>query len=63
MKSEARLGDNAPSTSTPSTAVDRSSAGVAGVGWVVLTRMNLGETTDRGGTPRAVPPIREGWFG
>jgi len=44
MKSEARLGERAPSTSTPSTGVERSSAGdvdpsadgVTGVGCVVL---------------------------
>lgn len=59
MKSEARLGESAPSTSTPSTGVDRSSAGDpvdscdtgvscdTGAGWVVLMITNLGETTDK----------------
>jgi hypothetical protein len=36
MKSEARLGDRAPSTSTPSTGVERTSAGDVGEGCVVL---------------------------
>lgn len=57
MKSEARLGERAPSTSTPSTGVDRSSAGEAGevVGdGLVLTSTTLGETSDSGreATPR-----------
>ncbi len=48
MKSEARLGERAPSTSTPSTGVDRSSAGEAADGEVVLIRTNLGAAADNG---------------
>jgi hypothetical protein len=36
MKSVARLGDSAPSTSTPSTGVERSSAGEASAAFIVL---------------------------
>jgi hypothetical protein len=50
MKSEARLGESAPSTSTPSTVVDRSWAGDIGAGRVELMEMNLGETTDIDGS-------------
>ena len=40
MKSEARLGESAPSTSTPSTGVDRSSAGeAAGDGVLLMPRI------------------------
>ena len=46
MKSEARLGESAPSTCTPSTGVDRSSAGEAMGVDVVLMDPNLGEATD-----------------
>ncbi|GIM65938.1 hypothetical protein Pve01_87080 [Planomonospora venezuelensis] len=52
MKSPARLGEIAPSTSTPSTAVETRSAGDSGgagtgAGWeVVMARFTLGEAYD-----------------
>jgi hypothetical protein len=46
MKSDARLGDSAPSTRSPSTGVDFSSAGEAMGDEVVLMITNLGEATD-----------------
>jgi hypothetical protein len=61
MKSAARLGDRAPSTSTPSTGVDRRSAGDP-VMSVVLMAPNLGEATDTA-RERAVAAVREGSFG
>ena len=45
MKSPARLGESAPSTSTPSTGVETRSAG-EGAG--VLMRRTLGDPTDTG---------------
>ena len=61
MKSPARLGEIAPSTSTPSTGVETRSAGdsgavvVAGAGrGIDMTRLTLGEATDseHGGSGR-----------
>ena len=56
MKSPARLGEIAPSTSTPSTGVEIRSAGdsgavvVAGAGrGIDMTRLTLGGATDSGG--------------
>ena len=46
MKSPARLGESAPSTSTPSTGVETRSAGdsaVGGAAGIVMTRLTLGE--------------------
>jgi hypothetical protein len=58
MKSEARLGERAPSTSMPSTGVDRSSAGEAGDDEVVLIPTNLGGAADNGWDA-----ARRQWFG
>ena len=55
MKSDARLGDSAPSTSTPSTGVASpgSSAGEAAGDDVLLMTPNLGEATDSAADSRA----------
>ena len=64
MKSEARLGDSAPSTSTPSTGVGSQLGRVAGVGVGRAHGTNLGEATDRRAVRRApYAPIREGRVG
>jgi hypothetical protein len=69
MKSEARLGERAPSTSTPSTGLERSSAGdpegpvAAGAGYGALMVPNLGETTDRPRDERADEAFRGRPFG
>ena len=66
MKSDARLGESAPSTSTPSTGVDRSSAGdpvdsgEGAAGRVVLMTTNLGEPTDNPGRRAPYPRDERG---
>ncbi len=60
MKSPARLGERAPSTSTPSTGVETRAAGEGGCSCasasLVLMRFTLGEATD---TPTVPAP----WVG
>ena len=71
MKSPARLGESAPSTSTPSTGVEIRSAGdsgavaVAGAGrGIDMTRLTLGAATDSGaggGRPHGRAPLSGGF--